>query len=40
MGKLFKQFSEYFNSCSEEQKKKDFEELKEYNNYGPIINHE
>lgn len=37
MGNLLTQFMEYFNSCSKEQKKKDFEELREYNNYEPII---
>ncbi len=37
MGKLLKQFNKYFNSCTEKQKKQDWKELKEYNNYGPII---
>ena len=35
MGKLLEGFMEYYESASEEQKAKDFEELKEYNEYGP-----
>lgn len=36
MGKLLDEVKAYFASASKEQLRKDWEELKEYNEFGPI----
>lgn len=37
MGKLFDSFMRYFASTTAQQRKADWEELKAYNEYGPIV---
>lgn len=37
MGKLFEQFMSYFSNVTDEQLQVDWEELKDFNQYGPLM---